>query len=114
MRALARWLRDNYRDLMGTFADMGTGVSVIPYNAMGALPVHNFRDGHLEGADAIGREGLAEHVVVRMESCYACAVSCKKVVDLDEPYGSTRPMAAPSTKRRPASAPTAASPTSTP
>jgi aldehyde:ferredoxin oxidoreductase len=83
---LARWLRDNYRDLMGKFPDLGTGVSVIPYNAMGVLPVHNFRDGHLEGADAIGREGLAEHVVVRMESCYACAVSCKKVVDLAEPY----------------------------
>jgi aldehyde:ferredoxin oxidoreductase len=83
---LARWLRDNYRDLMGKFAEMGTGVSVIPYNAMGCLPVHNFRDGYLEGADAIGRESMAEQVVVRMESCYACAVSCKKVVDLEEPY----------------------------
>ncbi|MFN2290756.1 MAG: aldehyde ferredoxin oxidoreductase family protein, partial [Anaerolineae bacterium] len=83
---LARWLRDNYREIMGKFPEMGTGVSVIPYNAMGALPVHNFRDGHLAGAEAIGREGLAEHVVVRMESCYACAVSCKKVVDLEEPY----------------------------
>ena len=83
---LGRWLRDNYQEIMGKFPEMGTGVSVIPYNAMGALPVHNFRDGHLDGAEAIGREGLAEHVVVRMESCYACAVSCKKVVDLDEPY----------------------------
>jgi aldehyde:ferredoxin oxidoreductase len=86
VQAMARWLRDNYRELMGKFPDMGTGVSVIPYNAMGALPVHNFRDGHLEGAEAIGREGLAESVVERMESCWACAVSCKKVVDLDEPY----------------------------
>jgi aldehyde:ferredoxin oxidoreductase len=84
--ALARWLRDNYRERMGKFPDLGTGVSVIPYNAEGALPVHNFRDGHLDGAEAIGREGMAEHVVVRMESCYACAVGCKKVVDLDEPY----------------------------
>jgi aldehyde:ferredoxin oxidoreductase len=84
--ALARWLRENYRDLMGQFPDLGTGVSVIPYNRMGALPVHNFRDGHLDGADVLGREGLAEHVVVRMESCYACAVSCKKVAILDEPY----------------------------
>jgi aldehyde:ferredoxin oxidoreductase len=84
--ALARWLRDNYRELMGKFADLGTGVSVVPYNRSGALPVHNFRDGHLDGADVLGREGLAEHVVARMESCYACAVGCKKVVVLDEPY----------------------------
>jgi aldehyde:ferredoxin oxidoreductase len=84
--ALARWLRENYRDLMGQFPDLGTGVSVVPYNRMGALPVHNFRDGHLDGADVLGREGLAEHVVARMESCYACAVSCKKVAILDEPY----------------------------
>jgi aldehyde:ferredoxin oxidoreductase len=83
---LARWLRDNLDDLMGDFAKMGTGVSVVPYNAQGALPVHNFRDGHLDGADILGREGFAEHVVSRMESCYACAVRCKKVVDLEEPY----------------------------
>jgi aldehyde:ferredoxin oxidoreductase len=84
--ALARWMRDNYRDLMGKFPDLGTGVSMVPYNLDGTLPVHNFRDGHLDGADVLGREGLAEHVVVRMESCYACAVGCKKVVDLEEPY----------------------------
>jgi aldehyde:ferredoxin oxidoreductase len=84
--ALARWLRNNYRSLMGKFPDLGTGISTVPYNRSGALPVHNFRDGHLDGADVLGREGLAEHVVVRMESCYACAVGCKKVADLDKPY----------------------------
>ncbi len=84
--ALARWMRGNYRDLMGAFPDLGTGISMVPYNRDGALPVHNFRDGHLDGADVLGREGLAEHVVVRMESCYACAVGCKKVASLDEPY----------------------------
>ncbi|MBC8449862.1 MAG: aldehyde ferredoxin oxidoreductase family protein [Chloroflexi bacterium] len=84
--ALARWMRDNYRDLMGKFPDLGTGVSTVPYNRSGALPVHNFRDGHLDGADVLGREGLAEHVVIRMESCYACVVGCKKVAALDEPY----------------------------
>ena len=84
--ALARWMRDNYRDLMGKFPDLGTGVSMIPYNRDGALPVRNFRDGHLDGADVLGREGLAEHVVVRMESCYACAIGCKKVAALSEPY----------------------------
>jgi aldehyde:ferredoxin oxidoreductase len=83
---LARWLRDHYREEMGAFPDLGTGISVIPYNRIGALPVHNFRDGQLDGADVLGREGLAEHVVVRMESCHACVVSCKKVVDRDEPY----------------------------
>jgi aldehyde:ferredoxin oxidoreductase len=86
VQAVARWLRDHYQELMGKFAEMGTGVSIIPYNAMGALPVHNFRDGHLEGAEAIGREGLAESAVVRMEGCWACAVRCKKVVDLNQPY----------------------------
>ena len=84
--ALARWMRDNYRDLMGKFPDLGTGVSTVPYNRSGALPVHNFRDGRLDGADVLGREGLAEHVVIRMESCYACVVGCKKVAALDEPY----------------------------
>ena len=83
---LARWMRDNYRDLMGKLADLGTGISIVPYNRDGALPVHNFRDGHLDGADVLGHEGLAEHVVVRMESCYACVVGCKKVAYLDEPY----------------------------
>ena len=84
--ALARWMRNNYRDLMGKFPDLGTGISTVPYNRSGALPVRNFRDGHLDGADVLGREGLAEHVVIRMESCYACVVGCKKVAALDEPY----------------------------
>jgi aldehyde:ferredoxin oxidoreductase len=84
--ALARWMRDNHRDLMGAFPDLGTGISVIPYNRDGVLPVRNFRDGHLDGADVLGREGLAEHVVVRMESCHACVVGCKKIAVLDEPY----------------------------
>ena len=84
--ALARWMRNNYRDLMGKFPDLGTGISTVPYNRSGALPVRNFRDGHLDGADVLGREGLAEHVVIRMESCYACVVGCKKVASLDEPY----------------------------
>ncbi|MFB0537973.1 MAG: aldehyde ferredoxin oxidoreductase family protein, partial [Anaerolineae bacterium] len=83
---LARWMRDNHRDLMGAFPDLGTGISVMPYNRDGVLPVHNFRDGHLDGADVLGREGMAEHIVARMESCYACVVGCKKVADLDEPY----------------------------
>ncbi len=84
--ALARWMRDHHRDLMGKLAELGTGISMIPYNQDGALPVHNFRDGHLDGADILGCEGLAETVVVRMESCYACAVGCKKVASLEEPY----------------------------
>ena len=83
---LARWMRDKHRDLLGQFPDLGTGISVVPYNRDGVLPVRNFRDGHLGGADVLGREGLAEHVVVRMESCYACVVGCKKVAVLDEPY----------------------------
>ena len=84
--ALARWLRDNYRNLMGEFPDLGTGVSTIPYNRAGALPVNNFRDGHLDGADVLGREGMAEHVVARMTGCYACPVGCKKISKLEKPY----------------------------
>jgi aldehyde:ferredoxin oxidoreductase len=83
---LSRWLRDNRRELMGSLADHGTGISLMPYNAMGALPVRNFHNGHLDGADDLGSEGMARLVVARMESCYACAVRCKKVVELDGPY----------------------------
>jgi aldehyde:ferredoxin oxidoreductase len=86
VRALARWLRHNYRDLMGKLPELGTGVNFVPYNHLGALPVHNYRDGHLEGADVLGHAGLAERVVVGMDSCYACPVSCKKVAASDDPY----------------------------
>lgn len=83
--ALNRWLRDNRRELVGSLV-YGTGPNVIPYNAMGALPVRNFRDGHLDGADDLSNIRMAELVVHHMESCYACAVRCKRVVDLDAPY----------------------------
>jgi aldehyde:ferredoxin oxidoreductase len=71
---------------MGKFPDLGTGISAIPYNRSGALPVHNFRDGRLDGADVLGREGLALQVVYSMSTCYACVIGCKKIVALDEPY----------------------------
>ncbi len=64
----------------GTGAAMDTGV------ATGNLPTRNFRDGGFEGAVKIDARTLKDTYRVGMGTCHACAVRCKKEVQLAEPY----------------------------
>lgn len=56
------------------------------YAATGNLPTRNFRDGGFEHASDIDAIAVKERYSVGMETCYACAVRCKKMVELQEPH----------------------------
>lgn len=66
--------------LYGTGAGMDNGV------ATGNLPTRNFRDGNFEGAMKIDARTVKDTYRVGMGTCHACAVACKKEVELNEPY----------------------------
>jgi aldehyde:ferredoxin oxidoreductase len=53
---------------------------------MGNLPVRNFRDGDFPEVDHISAQAVKEQVEIGMGSCYACAVACKKEVQVTEPW----------------------------
>ncbi|MHB0868519.1 MAG: aldehyde ferredoxin oxidoreductase family protein, partial [Chloroflexota bacterium] len=66
--------------------EYGTGGAMVAFNAAGNIPTRNFLDGHFENVDPITAATIKETIRIGMEACYACAVRCKKVVKVDEPW----------------------------
>jgi len=65
---------------------LGTGAWMTAHVLSGNLPTRNFRDGLFENPEAISAQTIKETVRVKMESCYACPIRCKKVVKVDSPW----------------------------
>jgi len=76
-------------DFPGTTKDLseyGTGTDMSRYAENGNLPIHNFRDGNFENAEAISAVTIKDTVRVGMEACWACSVRCKKIVKFEKPW----------------------------
>ncbi len=72
---------------MDAIAKFGTASVVSPQNMMGTLPTFNYSEGQFAGADAISGEKMAETILKKRETCFACVVRCKRVVEITEgPY----------------------------
>lgn len=84
IRRIAKWFASNVRELI-PFADLGTGHLMPAHEITGNLPVRNFRD-HGFPVEKLTPEAIRDTIRIRMDGCYACAVRCKKVVKVDEPY----------------------------
>lgn len=69
---------------------LGTPNLVMALNTQGILPTRNFQDGVFEGAEKISGEKMAETILRNEEGCYACAVRCKRAVEVPSgPYATT-------------------------
>ena len=65
----------------------GTASVVLPQNMSGTLPTRNYNEGQFEGCEPISGEVLYDTVLKDRDTCYACIVRCKRVVEIDEgPY----------------------------
>ncbi|MCB9110306.1 MAG: aldehyde ferredoxin oxidoreductase family protein [Anaerolineales bacterium] len=72
---------------MDGLAKFGTAVVVLFNNTIGTLPTRNYSEGQFEGCDPISGEKMAETVLKERDTCYACVVKCKRVVEIkDGPY----------------------------
>ena len=69
---------------MDGLAKFGTAVVVMFNNMIGTLPTRNQTEGQFEMADPISGEKMAETVLKKRETCYACVVRCKRVVEIEE------------------------------
>jgi aldehyde:ferredoxin oxidoreductase len=63
----------------------GTDVLVNILNSVGSLPTRNFHEGYFPTADKLGGEALTEKYLVRPKGCYACVISCGRVVKVTNP-----------------------------
>jgi len=58
----------------------GTTGDVAGNNAAGALPTYNFNRGTFEHFDEIAGERMTDTILVKRDTCFACAVRCKPVL----------------------------------
>lgn len=78
---------------MDSLAEFGTAGGVMSQQFAGGLPTRNYQSGHFEGAEAISGERMAETILVERDTCYACVVRCKRVVEAHrgQPIGDVEP-----------------------
>ncbi len=70
---------------------LGTSNLVTILSNQGILPTRNFHTGTFEAAEKISGERMAETILKSEEGCYACAVRCKRSVEIPSgPYATAR------------------------
>jgi aldehyde:ferredoxin oxidoreductase len=85
LQALNRWMHENFREVSHHWR-YGTGSDMEAYEAMGNIPVRNFRGGRFPGIGKISAKTLCATHLEKMETCYGCPIRCKRVVTLQAPY----------------------------
>ena len=78
------WFREHYDRAKDRFHTLGSASAVMALEAGGILPTRNFRDGSFEHARAISGQEMAKTILVDRGTCYACAVACKREVEIKE------------------------------
>jgi len=78
------WFKEHYDRSKDRFHQLGSSSGVMALEASGILPTRNFRDGSFEGARAISGQTMRDTILVNRGTCYACAVACKREVEVKE------------------------------
>ncbi len=78
------WFKDHYDRSKDRFHQLGSSSGVLALEASGILPTRNFRDGSFEGAKEISGQRMRDTILVNRGTCYACAVACKREVEVKE------------------------------
>ncbi len=69
---------------MDGLAKFGTAVVVLFNNTIGTLPTRNYTEGQFESCEPISGEKMAETILKERDTCHACVVKCKRVVEIKE------------------------------
>lgn len=84
MAPIVKWIAKTYRDSMGWAVSGGTPGSVKFNHDMGSGPIRNYAEATLEGVERIDGGRLFELMLQERDTCNACPVRCKVVVDYDK------------------------------
>ncbi|MFX0058236.1 MAG: aldehyde ferredoxin oxidoreductase family protein [Candidatus Hodarchaeota archaeon] len=86
---LRRILKETY-DLFKAYSQyfaFGTGGNLMEqFASSGNLPTRNFRDGEFKYAKEIDPALFSDKVNLKRETCYACPIRCKKIVNITQPF----------------------------
>jgi aldehyde:ferredoxin oxidoreductase len=70
-------------DMPGLAAE-GTATVVIFQNTIGSLPTRNYNEGQFEACEDISGARMVETILKQRDTCYACVVKCKRVVEIKD------------------------------
>ena len=73
---------DSNGDVKG-LQDHGTASVLSFQNATGTLPTRNYNEGQFEDFEPISGEVMSETILKEHDTCYACTVNCKRVVETE-------------------------------
>lgn len=69
---------------MDGLAKYGTAVVVQFNHTIGCLPTRNYNEGQFENCEPISGEKMADTILKERDTCYACVVKCKRVVEVKD------------------------------
>jgi aldehyde:ferredoxin oxidoreductase len=69
---------------MPGLANDGTATVVMFQNTIGSLPTRNYSEGQFEYCEDISGEKMSATILKERDTCYACIVRCKRVVEVKE------------------------------
>jgi aldehyde:ferredoxin oxidoreductase len=82
---LAKWGADHFEDSgvygLGLF---GTAEVTNGQNKAGGLPTYNWDSGYFEQGEALDGTTMSKTILKERDTCYACTVRCKRVVEVKE------------------------------
>ena len=83
-RALAKIMDEQFvtAPRKGGLSVYGTNVLMNITNSIGALPTFNAQHTSWEKAGEVSGEAIREHILVKDNTCHACPVACKKMVEI--------------------------------
>ena len=88
LQSAAKWGADNFEESDVYGLGMFGTAEVLRYQHQdGGLPTHNWSSGAFDGWEAIDGQTMYKTVLKERDTCYACTVRCKRVVEITEgPY----------------------------
>ena len=87
VKALTQWGAEHAPDDMGSMSLLGTTALVRTQHSRGGLPTFNYDSGVFDAHDGISGQTMRETILKETDTCYACVVRCKRVVEVTEgPY----------------------------
>jgi aldehyde:ferredoxin oxidoreductase len=78
----ARIVRED--SFAAAFKELGTNQNFEWHTPMGGVPTRNWSSGTFEGVEKINAKAIKESVLKRTGTCWACSLSCKRVVEITE------------------------------
>ena len=92
VRQLAKWGVENVETRVGGLGKYGTAQTVANQQKAGGLPSYNFQSGVIDGYEKIDGKTMYDTVLKERDTCFACAVRCKRVVEIKEGPFQTDPL----------------------